>query len=75
MSSKIKPEGIVALVPMKANSERVSGKNFRSFSGKPLFQWVLDALAVDEVREIVINTDARKILADHGLMRVVRSDS
>ena len=68
MSSKIKSEGIVALVPMKANSERVSGKNFRSFSGKPLFQWVLDALnAVDEVREIVINTDARKILADHGL--------
>ena len=30
----------VALLPMKANSERVKGKNFRSFNGKPLFRWM-----------------------------------
>lgn len=60
---------IVALLPMKANSQRVKGKNFRSFCGKPLFRWVLDTLLeVDEIDEIVINTDARQILADNGLV-------
>ena len=41
---------IVALLPMKANSERVKGKNFREFNGKPLFRWILDTLlAVEEI--------------------------
>ena len=53
---------------MKANSERVKGKNFREFRGKPLFRWILDTLVeVDEIDRIVINTDARQILAEHGL--------
>jgi CMP-N-acetylneuraminic acid synthetase len=58
----------VALLPMKANSERVKGKNFREFAGKPLFRWILDSLLeVDQIEKIVINTDARHILAEHGL--------
>jgi CMP-N-acetylneuraminic acid synthetase len=58
----------VALLPMKANSVRVSGKNFRDFNGKPLFRWVLDTLlSVNEIDTVVINTDARHILAQHGL--------
>jgi len=60
---------IVALLPMKANSERVKGKNFRMLAGKPLFRWILDALletvAIDQ---IVINTDARSILNSNGLV-------
>jgi len=68
MTQPIPANDIVALLPMKAHSERVSGKNFRSFAGKPLFRWILDALiSVEEVREIIINTDARNILAEHGL--------
>lgn len=60
---------VVALLPMKANSERVKGKNFRLFNGKPLFQWVLDTLlAVPEISQVVINTDARHILAENGLV-------
>jgi CMP-N-acetylneuraminic acid synthetase len=60
---------IVALLPMKAHSERVKGKNFRSFDGKPLFRWILDTLlAIEEIDRIVINTDARAILAEHGLV-------
>ena len=59
---------IVALLPMKAHSERVSGKNFRELAGKPLFRWVLDTLlSVEEIDLVVINTDARKILEDKGL--------
>ncbi len=53
---------------MKANSARVTSKNFRSIAGKPLFQWILDTLAATpEIDRIVINTDARAILADNGL--------
>ena len=60
---------IVALLPMKANSDRVKGKNFRDFNGKPLFRWILETLlAVPEIDEVVINTDARAILADNGLV-------
>ena len=59
----------IALLPMKAHSERVSGKNFKNLAGKPLFRWILDALlAVDEIDQVVINTDARDILADNGLV-------
>ena len=58
----------VALLPMKANSERVKGKNFKNFCGKPLFRWVLDTLLNDHrIEKVIINTDARKILAEHGI--------
>jgi CMP-N-acetylneuraminic acid synthetase len=54
---------------MKAHSARVSGKNFRPFAGKPLFRWILDTLlSVPEIEKVVINTDARSILADNGLV-------
>lgn len=64
---------IVALLPMKANSERVKGKNFRNLAGKPLFQWILDALLENEdISSVVINTDAKKILLDNGLLESER---
>jgi CMP-N-acetylneuraminic acid synthetase len=59
---------VVALLPMKANRERVKGKNFRQFNDKPLFRWILDTLLeVAEIDQVVINTDARQILAENGL--------
>lgn len=58
---------------MKANSVRVKGKNFRDFCGKPLFRWILDTLLeVKEIDQIVINTDARQILAENGLVETDR---
>jgi CMP-N-acetylneuraminic acid synthetase len=60
---------IVALLPMKAHSERVKNKNFRQFAGKPLFRWILDTLLeLEEVAQVVINTDARDVLAQNGLV-------
>lgn len=54
---------------MKANSQRVKGKNFRPLLDKPLFRWILDSLlAVDEIDQVIINTDARHILAENGLV-------
>lgn len=64
----LEPLRIVALLPMKANSERVKGKNFKLFHNKPLFQWILDSLiSVPQISKVVINTDARAILAQHLL--------
>ncbi|MEO1617532.1 MAG: acylneuraminate cytidylyltransferase family protein [Planctomycetota bacterium] len=58
----------VALLPMKAHSERIPGKNFKEFAGLPLFRWVLDTLlSIDEIEKIIINTDGRDILESHGL--------
>lgn len=59
---------IVALLPMKAHSERVTSKNFRDLSGIPLYQWTLRTLiSLEEVAAVIINTDARRLLLDHGL--------
>lgn len=59
----------IALLPMKANSERVKGKNFKHFSGKPLFQWTLNTLlSVKEIDQVIINTDARELLINNGLV-------
>lgn len=64
---------IVALLPMKANSERVRGKNFRDFNGKPLFRWILDKLlSIEAIDQVVINTDAREILANNSLVETGR---
>ncbi len=53
---------------MKAHSARVTSKNFRMIAGKPLFRWILDTLcATEEIDLVVINTDAREILAANGL--------
>ena len=59
---------IVALLPMKAHSERVPGKNFRPIAGKPLVRWILDVLlGVDAISKVVINTDARALLEEIGI--------
>jgi CMP-N-acetylneuraminic acid synthetase len=52
----------VAIVPMRAGSERVPGKNKRLLDGKPLYRWVLDALAeVPELDEVQVWTDDQEI--------------
>jgi CMP-N-acetylneuraminic acid synthetase len=64
---------IVALLPMKAHSSRVKGKNFRNMAGKPLFRWMLDTLlSIPEISQVIINTDAREILKDNGLVESER---
>lgn len=53
---------VIALVPIKDHSERVVKKNFREFSGKPLYHHILETLqktyAIDE---ILINTDSKTV--------------
>jgi len=56
---------VVALVPMKAHSERVPNKNVRPFAGRPLFHHILQTLQeVYAVDEIIVNTDSERMLAE-----------
>lgn len=73
VASEPAPRRIVALVPMKGHSERIPNKNFRLFSGKPLFRWIVDTLLeLPEVAEVVINTDARATIEAQGLSALPR---
>ena len=54
---------ITALMPMKADSERLPNKNIKIFHGKPLYQAVLDTLIKSRyIKEIIIDTDIESIL-------------
>lgn len=56
---------VVALLPMKAHSERVPHKNTRDFCGKPLYYWVLESLLGSRyVACVAINTDSSEIARD-----------
>ncbi len=55
-------QNIVALVPMRHHSERVRGKNFRSFAGKPLYCHIIESLlACPEIFKVVVDTDSETI--------------
>lgn len=53
---------VLALVPARGGSKRLPGKNIRSFLGRPLISWVieaaLDAVSVDKV---LVSTDSPEI--------------
>ena len=56
---------IAALVPMRHQSERVPGKNYRDFAGAPLYHHIVRALlACPQLSEIVIDTDSPTIMED-----------
>lgn len=63
------PPRIVALVPMRDQSERVPGKNYRPLAGAPLFHHIIRTLqACPEIADIVVDTDSEAIkggLAEH----------
>jgi len=59
---------LVALLPMKAHSERVKNKNFRNFAGKPLYRWMLDKLVeMPEIDIVIINTDSEELMDNYEL--------
>jgi CMP-N-acetylneuraminic acid synthetase len=53
---------IIALMPMKGESERVPNKNMREFNGQPLCSVILDKLdASDLIDQVIVNTDSNLI--------------
>jgi len=69
----IRNRRVGALVPIKDHSERVKGKNFRDFCGKPLYYHIIQTLdRVYAVDEIIIDTDSPRVIAEApGLSRKV----
>ena len=56
-------EKVVALVPMRHESVRVPGKNYREMAGKPLFHHIIGSLlACSEINQVVVDTDSPVIL-------------
>ena len=54
---------IVALVPMRHQSQRVPGKNYRPLAGKPLYQHIIQTLlACPEIDQVVVDTDSPTIM-------------
>lgn len=59
---------IAAIVPMRHNSERVPGKNYRDFAGAPLYRHVINSLVASPlVTDTVIDTDSPTIQEDVAL--------
>jgi CMP-N-acetylneuraminic acid synthetase len=56
---------VVAIVPMRHESERVSGKNYRMLGDRPLFHHIVSTLlSCPRVAETVIDTDSPLIRED-----------
>jgi CMP-N-acetylneuraminic acid synthetase len=56
---------VAALVPMRHHSERVPGKNYRDFAGRPLYHQIVEQLlACPRISTVVIDTDSDLIRAD-----------
>lgn len=53
----------VALVPMRHQSERVPGKNYRPIAGEPLYAYILDTLlGCQPIERVVVDTDSPVIM-------------
>ena len=77
----LKRGGTVAIVPMRHNSERVPGKNYRPLGGIPLYRHIVATLfATPGIDKVVIDTDSDTIIDDAeqnfpGIQIVVRPES
>lgn len=50
---------IVCFIPIKSNSERVPGKNFRILCGRPLYQYIIDhAILANCFDDIYVDTNS-----------------
>ncbi|MDJ0510389.1 MAG: acylneuraminate cytidylyltransferase family protein [Crocosphaera sp.] len=65
MSSDSSQPTIVAFVPMRHSSERVIGKNYRPFAGKPLYHYIVESLLnCQHITQVCIDTDSPNIIED-----------
>jgi N-acylneuraminate cytidylyltransferase len=54
----------IAIIPARAGSQGLPGKNYKNFMGKPLVQHTLEqALSVFESQDIVVSTNCEHVIA------------
>ena len=51
----------VCIIPIKSNSKRVKGKNFKKINGKPLYKYLLEKVKKCKFDEIFIDSDSLEI--------------
>lgn len=52
-----------AFIPIKSHSERVPGKNFRNWKGRPLYQWIITrALDAGCFADVFVDTDSADVM-------------
>ena len=62
----INKEKVLAIIPARGGSKRLPGKNMKSFNGKPLIYWTMNAAKKSKyIDDIYISTDSLEI-ADYG---------
>ena len=52
---------VAAIIPIKKNSKRVKGKNFRIVNGKPLYRLLLDKIKKTNFDDIYVDSDSEEI--------------
>lgn len=53
---------VCATIPIKSNSTRIPGKNFKHLKGKPLFQYIIDnCIQAECFDNIYVDTDSEEI--------------
>lgn len=54
----------IAIIPARGGSQRIAGKNYREFAGKPMIAWSIEtALESDLFEHVVVSTDDDQIKA------------
>ena len=55
-------KNIVAIVPARANSKRIPGKNIKKFNGKPIIVNTIEKLKKSKIFDrIIVSTDSKKL--------------
>lgn len=57
----MKKHNVVAIIPIKAHSERYRNKNFRLLTGRPLYQHLLDKMDSCNFDRVFVDTDSEEI--------------
>jgi CMP-N,N'-diacetyllegionaminic acid synthase len=58
---------LIALVPVRAGSKGLPGKNLRPLASRPLFRHAIDQALAAGVEEVILSTDIAELLAaEHG---------
>ena len=52
----------IAIIPLRAGSKGIPGKNKKKLLGRPLYQWVLTEAIFSELDQIIVFTDDEEIL-------------
>lgn len=53
----------LGIIPARAGSQRLSGKNLRPLGGRPLIDWTLDAAEASQLDRLVLSSDDPAVLA------------